>query len=240
MNLGRNGHFTDLTIEQWLANEPRPADVTSHFDGCEGCRRAVEMVENMPISIPPFAASIELNDVAKKPRDFSRVRMVIVGAATILGVMLVANIFSEKPTDEIRIKGRSFSTLVYGKSGESVRPLFTGSTVHPGERIGFRVENKAKGFLAIIGVDDSGESYLCFPQGSANAQPIEASEERTLKDAIRLDAKLGKEHIISVFCKTPFSIQELKTKIRETPTTDNLFPTLLEHCEQSEVILEKK
>ncbi len=262
MNLGRNGHFTDLTIDQWLMNEPRSVEVTQHFETCEGCRLAVEKIGREVIVIPPFtgkAGSVveEVSNKEERGSRYTKIRIAMVGLASVLGVLLITQMYSKTPhtgspldrpaeiidgSDGVRIKGASFSSLLYAKNAEDVRPLNNGSIVHPGERIGFRIENKKKGYLAIMGIDETGESYVCFPQRSESAQLIDAGEERTLSEAIRLDSKLGQERIISVFCETPFSLDELREKVEHESkrNSEDMFPTLLPNCEQREVSLEKK
>lgn len=142
----------------------------------------------------------------------------------------------------IRVKGSSFSFFLYANNGTQVRPLVSNATVHPGERIGFRVENKKKGFLAIVGLDELGNDYVCFPQRDREAKFISSGKERTLDQAIKLDNKLGRERIIALFCDQPFSVEELGRRIiRHAQTYHNEpLPLLFSGCEQREVILEEK
>ena len=83
----------------------------------------------------------------------------------------------------------------------------------PGERMGFRVKARELGYLLVLGRDDTGNRYLCYPEGvigDAVAVPFhESPEPQVLPTAMRFDDILGSEHITAIFCPAPFGADEV-------------------------------
>ncbi len=240
MKLARNGHLSDLSIERIVAGE----DTHSHIQSCEICKKRIETIRNQTISIPPMR--LQKQEVENKKRKLTSF---ILPGLVISLVALVA-LFSFSPKENlgqggntIRIKGTPFTVSLYANDEQSIRPLHDGALVHPNERIGFRVESKIEGYLSIVGVDQKGDAYVCYPQKTTNARRFESGPARTLDEAIRMDETLGRERIISLLCKTPRSIAEIKKKLEEKRLgleQDKVLPQLYDDCEQREVSLVKK
>jgi hypothetical protein len=148
------------------------------------------------------------------------------------------------PPDGIRIKGRAFTLEVYAKSDGETRHVGSGGAVYPGERVGFKVYPRTSGYAMILGVDDKGHEYQCFPQGADKASaPIEASAEGIdLKAAMELDGVLGSERLVALSCPEPFTYAEVAAKLKEQASRagDEPIGSLKAGCDQHEVRLVKR
>ncbi|MEQ1572479.1 MAG: hypothetical protein ABMA64_43060 [Myxococcota bacterium] len=117
-----------------------------------------------------------------------------------------------RPTadDGIGVRGSGLQLRLYLDQGGSSRRLRDGDPIAPGDRIGFSVDHPA-GYLMVVGTDDDGAPYLCYPQGGGGAaERVDATPEpRPLPEAIRVDATPGAERITAVLCDHPFTLEQL-------------------------------
>jgi hypothetical protein len=85
--------------------------------------------------------------------------------------------------------------------------------VRAGDRMGFVVTHATPGYLLILGHDDAGQRYGCFPQSDAlpvAAAAVPASPLPTqLPGAMAFDATPGRERIVAVLCGAPFGSGDL-------------------------------
>lgn len=140
--------------------------------------------------------------------------------------------------EDIRIKGASFSLEVLAHDSQNgIRPVNSGDTVFPGERLGFKVLARRSGYLMIIGLDDQGQDYLCYPQhNNSQAAPLGPTHQPLgLDEAVRLDEVLGHERIIALFCESPFALSDIRPNL-SLPTQN----PLRSGCIQSEIDLVKR
>jgi hypothetical protein len=140
----------------------------------------------------------------------------------------------------VRRKGQEFAFEVFVDAPTGARPVATGEAVEAGSRVGFRVHPRSSGHLLIVGVDEQGNDYLCFPQkGGGASASWEASERaRAVEEAVRFDAVPGREHLVALYCERPISWEEVKGGLKEAQGGQAL-PTLRGDCVQREVILHK-
>jgi len=64
----------------------------------------------------------------------------------------------------LRLRGGRFTLEVWVHDGQHKRLVDSGDEVFAGERVAFRVSAATAGHLLIVGVDQSGEVYLCYPR----------------------------------------------------------------------------
>ena len=135
--------------------------------------------------------------------------------------------------DEFRIKGSGINLLVFRDDNGTSARLRGGASIHPGDRLGFQVRNRDDGYLLVMGIDGSGEPYLCYPQSEGgSAMPTLASPSATtLPEAIEVDDVLGEDHLIAVICDEPFHFDDIAGAIQ----TDEL----PHGCAVDEVLLQK-
>lgn len=211
--LTRDGHLSDLALERVLAGE---VDAAEHLEVCAVCRKRVDEAR----AFQPVGAR-------EPARPWGWVAGAVALAAGIVAAVMLTRTEAE-PRPEFVARG-GFSFEIHAHDGQASRAVDDGSTVHPGERIGFRVAAPRPGELLVFGRDATGETYLCYPQGGGGASaPLAASDTVTaLDEAIRLDDVLGTEQITAVFCSRRF-------------TLDELGDTLPDGCAQRRVSLDKK
>ena len=202
-----NEHLTDLRLERVLTGEIDPRD-EPHLTSCETCQArfdAAKVFEQAHPIRPP---------VSPQKRSTAPWVGLSLAAAAALAIGLV---WSRPPSVQDRpefISKGGFSFEVHVHDGEQSRQALPGETVHPGDRLGFRVRAKRAGHLLIVGVDATGEQYVCYPQsGGGKSAPLSATEAmNTLGEAIKLDKTLGEERLQAIFCETPFELSELTSK----------------------------
>ncbi|TNF38031.1 MAG: DUF4384 domain-containing protein [Deltaproteobacteria bacterium] len=145
--------------------------------------------------------------------------------------------------EEYRLRGSALDLEVWVHDGVRARPVATGDTVHPGDRIGFRVKARRTGELLVLGVDEQGHVYVCYPQEAGRSTPIAATPEPLeLPEAMRFDAVPGRERLVALLCDAPIALDEVAATLRGGAgalTMSDALPRLRDDCAQEEVILQK-
>lgn len=222
--LDRGGHLSELTLDRLRFDPPEPsfrAAVEAHLATCAACRDALTALaeEDAACALaPPPSTPRAAGEVI--PLSAKRRRAAWIGGVTVLALAALA-LFAVRPwivsppeDDVITLRGGPFDFEVYVHDGQRSRPVADGDVVHPGERMGFRVHLRQEGYLAIIGRDDRGMTYSCYPLPEAGAVTSLAqavAHARTdgpipLPVAMRFDDTLGDEHITAVFCPSAFAL----------------------------------
>ncbi|MEM1347257.1 MAG: zf-HC2 domain-containing protein [Myxococcota bacterium] len=121
------------------------------------------------------------------------------------------------PGDGVRIKSAPLELDVYVHDGASTRIVGAGETVHPGERVGFKVHVRERaGEFMIIGWDEREHTYLGFPQGNKRRSvhmDVTPQGGVELDQALQLDAVLGIEHLLAIRCDDAFSFEDAQQAI---------------------------
>ena len=103
---------------------------------------------------------------------------------------------------------------VYADTRPDGVALVTGEEVRPGERLRFAVTLPEEGFVAILGVDSTGEVFVYYPVAEgAGLTRHAAGEPRLLEGAIALDDVLGEEWFIALSCRDAAPVQALKEAV---------------------------
>ena len=203
-----------------MAGELIDATLDAHLENCEICqeRLAALRADNERIFLRPPTSQSQ----GRRPY----LGTLIAAAAAILlyvgvgpgldpqGVEQAKPPLAE-PQDYFRIKG-SLNVEFFVKRQEQVAKAKNGSTVYPGDKLGFRVSTPVSGHLMIAGIDGKNEPYLCYPQnGGGRSQSFGPSKKmKTLDQAIVLDDVLGQEEIVAVFCDDPVDYESLAKALR--------------------------
>lgn len=106
-----------------------------------------------------------------------------------------------------RIKGDVKLELVVLRNGV-VSTALPDEVLHPGDAVRFRVSLPAARHVAIIGVDSAAAVSLYVPVAGAPMARVEASGH-VFEGSIVLDATLGPERFIAVFCEAPLAPDRL-------------------------------
>jgi hypothetical protein len=249
--LSRSGALLDLTIERHLAGELSEADaalVEAHLASHPACRarheaaardRAAFRQRPVPVwmNAPPPAHVAEVVPLRPARRTWAYAGAVALAAAALLAVLVGLPAAPDTAPDVVRVRGDGLELGVYT---EDSTPLEFGSDVATGARLGFRIRSREAGHLVIVGVDDAGGAYPCYPQGGGSA-PVEAhTDPVSLDEAIRLDGTPGTERLVALRCAAPIDPAHAQERLVEEARgarPDELLPTLIDGCAQDEVLV---
>lgn len=200
--------MSDLRIDQLLAEE---LDATerfafhAHLAICASCRKrfaAIDAERAQFITVHPMVPEW----LAPEPCRTKAVRYyapLLVAAIALLALL--------RPGLELRTKG-SEALGFYLKRGTEVRRGSRSEPVHPGDQLRFTYSAPRARYLAILSVDAAHQTSVYFP-ATKDAAQVEAGTERPLPSAIELDAVLGSEQVLAVFCDHPFTLEPLLTRL---------------------------
>lgn len=237
MSHDRNGHLSELALDR-LRYDPPESDATffaqarDHLDDCAACRAALAALE----------ASDAVNTLAP-PRAVSPRKkawltgFAIVAMAALAFFVIRSDTLVVPPApDRLTPRGAPFELGVYAHDGASAREVGDGAVVHPGERIGFRVRTSRDGHLIVVGWDDTRRMYVAHA-----ATPLAKSDLATTLDAaVRLDERLGEEHLLAVFCKTPIDLAALSADPTFAPNAADRVRLEARDCTLRERVLDKR
>jgi len=146
----------------------------------------------------------------------------ILGTAAALSLVLIAVHFGWRITgsgkeEGLRLKGKA-GLRVYRESGGRVEEMASGGRVHAGDRLRFRVDLPVDGHLMVVGQENSGDTYPCFPaEGMPESRRFSAGFQGELPGAVRLDGSSGEERLILLLCKEPFALADVHEILGREP-----------------------
>ena len=228
----RAGHLNDLSIDRFVDGEAAvQAPIKDHLGDCTACRQRVDEARafDLTMIILPMRQS--------KRRWWPATTAIAAAAAGLLIVILSTGTDdAPAPAAGLRSKGPGFRVDVFAHDGNRDRRVTSGGRVRAGERLGFRVKTRTAGYLLIVGHDQRGNSYICYPQrtGGTAAHITPTAQPRPLEQAIRFDDIPGRESIYAVFCPTSFTLDDI------TPVNEGDPPLLPPGCIRQIHLLEKE
>jgi hypothetical protein len=226
----RAGHLTGLTLDRRALGELGAAEleaVEDHLGGCAACQAEVARVAafDAGLSLPPLSLAPAWGGrVVPLRRRWWPAALGAAAAAAAALWLALPGLWdaTDRDGDGIRLKGRvaapvsvgfvegdfAWEVLVHDEG--QTRAVGSGDRVHPGERLGFRVHPRRSGYLLIVGEDDGGQGYLCYPQRGGGAGALLGASDRpyALEEAVRLDEVLGHERLTALYCPGPVSMGE--------------------------------
>ena len=211
--LDRGGHLSELMLDRLRTDPPGAmgeahANARLHLASCAACQAAdAELVKGDAELAPPRA----------RPLPSQRWPKLALAVATPLALAAIVLLIVRPPpseTDGMLRKSGAIDFEVYVHDGTKSRLVQSGDAVHPGDRVSFKVQARVAGHLLVVGSDEAGHAYRCWPQNeavdAADAPafgPTEGPEE--LPAAMRFDDVLGAEHLVAIFCAAPFSYADV-------------------------------
>lgn len=217
-------------------------EVETHLAACAECRGVMAALETEDAGfalVPPLQIGASVNAPASDAGHGTEAKVislaerraqrraawttgiVVVLAAAAAVLLLARSDLMGDPNgpespDRITLRGGAIDFEIIVDDGHASRLVADGATVHPGERMAFRIKARTDGFLAIVGRDDTGVAYACYPPGAelGAVQAVavtHAVEPEDLPVALRFDSVVGTERISAVFCTTPFTAAEAAT-----------------------------
>ncbi len=255
-HLARDGHLHDLAIDRYLVEDAGQLHlaVDEHIADCDTCRERIEAVRRHDAGISiasrwpasmdgPGATVIQL-----APRRAWKPSRRVATAAGLFAAAAALLLFSRvgfEAGDDFRTKGGVFDLEVWVHDGSGARQATSGEVVHPGDRIGFRVDVREPGHVLILGVDGRGRAYVGYPQGGqGRSQHVAATQGPTqLNEALRFDEILGRERIVGLHCPTETALADFADRLQligvQLPASEAL-PLLVTGCRQREMVLRKE
>jgi hypothetical protein len=198
-----------LHLDRFLMGELDTAEaerVRAHLAGCARCTEAVDGLRTVRDErLPP----LRVVPLAPRPRLWLRAAAAGLGIAAAASLVLVF-----RPSGE-RVKGPGFSLHMYVEHGGEVRRAGPGETVAAGDAVRFAVTTPAKAYVAVLSLDPEGHGSIYFPIG-ARAEPVEAGAEVALPLGTRLDATVGEERIVALFCTSPIELEPLRVQLERS------------------------
>ncbi len=197
-----------LHLDRFLMGELNDAEaerVRAHLDECAHCSEAVGGLRMAreerlpPLRLVPLAPR-------PRPRLWRRAAAAGLAIAAAASVVLVL-----RPPGE-RVKGPGFALRMYVEHEGQVRRAGPGEAVAAGDALRFAVTAPVKSYVAVLSLDPAGHGSVYFPLG-ARAEPVEAGAEVALPLGTRLDATVGEERIVGLFCSSPVELEPLRVQL---------------------------
>ena len=236
----RDGHATDLSLERLTYDDVDPrerAALEAHLSACARCADRLSAFADVPAEpLPQPSRAADAGDETplaqviplRRRRNVVLLGTVLAAAAAVALVLRPGAPTPQPAADEapdtIRLRGGALSMRVVLDDGGAGRVLADGDAVRGGDRVGFSVRAREAGWLMVVGLDDTGKEYLCFPQeDGGHARRVDPSDRfARLEDAVRFDALPGSERLVAVLCPAPFDLALAARFIRGEVAADAL------------------
>ncbi len=98
---------------------------------------------------------------------------------------------------------------MYVQHDGEVRRAGPGETVAAGDAVRFAVSMPRAAYVAVLSVDSKGSGSIYFPL-TARAALLSAGQDVALPLSTRLDATVGEERLIGLFCSSPVELAPLR------------------------------
>ncbi len=233
--------LTDVELERHLAGdlpEARFSEATAADHARLGELRAESEAFLRSVDVDLEVKRIHQRALRMTPEKRSWLRWFIpvsalaAAAAVILVVIRRGNEGSGGGLGDTQVKGDEISLVVHRASGDGSTRLATGDAVHAGDRIRFEINVGKSGFVAIIGIDGTGQPTIYHPDHGTAPVAFDP-KEHLLPGAIELDATPGDEKFFAIYGERPFAFDVVVPAL----ATGTSLPTGLS---KAEVVLQKK
>jgi hypothetical protein len=236
--------FTDLELERQLAGDlPAERGFDANATAADRARLAELRGEN-----EAFLRSLDVdNEVLRIKQRVARAAPEkrswwkwLVPASALAAAAAVVLVFMRRggegtppPDDDIQVKGDEISLVVHAQSGAGgSRRLASGDDVMPGDKLRFEVNAAKPGYVAVVGIDGSGELTVYHPGNGTGPIAFDPAA-RLLPGAIALDATPGDERFYAIYSEQPFAFDVVLPLVEDNSP---LPPTI----SRAEVVLNKK
>lgn len=193
---------SDLKLDRLAGGELDDAarvSTEAHVTGCEAC--TARMAERRagwnahPVDPRKLLAAVRRAEPAPVP--WTR-KLAPFFAALVLGGAALALMLKPAPEPETRFKG-GLQLRVFRLENGHAREVESGSQFATGDKLRFVVDLPSAGAVEVLGVEQSGNLYRAWPQGSDDVQRTAGSGVE-LPGAVALDATPGDETFFLVHC----------------------------------------
>jgi hypothetical protein len=200
-----------LRLDRWMAGEldPRDAeDVRGHVSACAACKQAAESLEaaRETAALPPLRLAPAPARHALRPR-----RVVAWAAGLAAAAALLLAVRPDAPPERTK-GGAGLRLAMYVQHGDSVREVSPGEAVAPGDAVRFVVTSPAPAYVAVLSLDPAGRASIYFPP-DGRAAAVAAGTDVPLPLATRLDATVGEEHVVGLFCDRAIELEPVRAAL---------------------------
>lgn len=236
----RDGHLHELAIDRLLTDDLAAellAELEKHLADCAPC--AARVAEARSFVAEPLPLRRQRPEPGAQVIAFPR-RRVAAAVAAVFAMAAGLLLALKPPTEEFTARGGDLELEVHRQKTKGTEQLHDGDAVFPGDHLGFRVSSRKTGFLMVVGVDQTGSTYPCYPQSERLlAMPLGSSRTPVdLNTAIQLDNAVGQERIIALRCPEAFSFDDVRAALVGAPQEGPL-PPLRPGCAQTDLRLPK-
>lgn len=210
---------SDLSFDRMRAGELAAAERTrikAHLAKCERCRERQALLvrerasfESAGLQNPEWLSGSGVQRV----RGPSRRTLVLSSLAAAACVALALQL--GLPREGVRAKGAPFVSY-FVKRGEQV--LHGAQQLQAGDRVRFAYSSARAQYLAILSLDGAARASVYYP-ADAQAARVEPGSEVLLPSSVELDATLGEERIVAMFCDVAFEVEPLRAALQAAPTS---------------------
>lgn len=197
--------LSDLRLDELLAAElaaELATAATAHLDECARCR---EREHELAADRARFRAAMPL----RRPR---RSRAVALAGGALAAAAMVALVVRGGGTDGgIRRKGGAHLGVVVVR-GATMQRGGPGEITHPGDTLSYVVTTPEPAYVAVASRDGAGRVTIYVP-----FERVAAGRDLQLSLATRLDATLGREQLVAVFCREPLATALLRDAVDHDP-----------------------
>jgi hypothetical protein len=204
--------LSDLRIDELLADElaaETATAATAHLGACARCRdRERELIDDRTrfrAAMPPLR---------RRRRGIYATACAALAAAAVLALVLRGG-----GGDETRTKGGAHLGLIIVR-GRAVHPGGPGELVHRGDTLSYVVTTAEPAYVAVASRDGAGRVSIYVP-----SEHVAAGRDIQLSLATVLDATLGTEQLVAVFCAAPIADAVVTSALDRDPpscTVDRL------------------
>jgi Domain of unknown function (DUF4384)/Putative zinc-finger len=197
-----------LQLDRWLAGELDELGarrVQEHVADCSRCAAASAGIKAVRDERLPPLRVVPLRAPARRGPSAAVAGAGLAVAAAAALLLLV------RPPGE-RVKGTGFGLGMYVEHAQQVRRAGPGETIAPGDAVRFVVTAPVRSYVAVLSLDPAGRASIYFPLG-ARAEAVAPGVEVALPLGTRLDATVGEERIVGLFCASPVELEPLRVQV---------------------------
>jgi hypothetical protein len=233
--------ISDLVFDEWLSGELDHAlkpGLEAHLSGCERCsQRRDQLLDQRDAFLErlPSWDSLAARRGGQKAREWNLSWQrpgpwaVLACAACIALAFVIPRAL---PSAGVRTKGGPRIGF-YVKRGEQVVRGMSGEKVHKGEQLRFTYSSDAATHLGLI-YHDASAATTYYPL-DAHAAAVKPGRDVALDFAVELDAELGVERVVALFCDDPIALEPVRAALQATGRLPELAG-----CSVDVVVLDKQ
>jgi len=198
--------FSALQLDWFLSGELDELGaqrIRQHLGDCSRCAAAVAGMKSARDEPLPPLRVVPLSDRRRRWPLFAAAGAGLSAAAALL-------LLIHAPGE--RVKGSRFALDMYVEHAAQVRRASPGETIAPGDAVRFAVTAPVESYVAVLSLDPAGRASIYFPLGE-RAQAVAPGVQVALPLGTRLDATVGEERIVGLFCPSPVELEPLRVQL---------------------------